>query len=95
MNSGWALSFVQAWIERGMECGLSFDLCKYVRVNTNLFSGSLEMIICGELSPKFQMYDKQRLAYSVLTRGKSMPITECKQMLKNNKFETLTHKQQK
>ena len=46
--------------DKGQKCDIS----------PNLPLGSLEMFICEESSPKFQMYNKQK-ANSVLTRKKS------------------------
>lgn len=41
--------------------GMFYDNGKKCKNDPNIFSGSLEVVICGELIPKFQMYDEQML----------------------------------
>ena len=46
------------------------DKGKKYKISPNLLLGSLEIFICGESSPKFRMYNKQKVN-GALTRDKS------------------------
>ena len=67
------------------------------KISPNLPLGSLEMFICGESSPKFQMYNEQK-TNGALTREKSKchnwNTRKCRKSIqKHNMSKTSTHNQ--